>query len=454
MHGLPKSPHNLNPGLGEGFAGEATMNILMLSNTYSPHVGGVAKSVSAFSHEFRNRGHRVIVIAPQFEGMPEHEEDVIRVPAIQNFNGSDFSVRLPIPGLVSAALENFQADIIHSHHPFLLGDTALFLAKSQNIPLVFTHHTMYEKYTHYVPGDSPMLQRFVIELSTGYANLCDLVFSPSESIASVLLDRGVKTPMQVIPTGVQLDRFRGGDGNRFRKEAGIPENAFVIGHLGRLAPEKNLDFLAKAVALYIRENPQAHFLVVGVGPSKQDVRDYFEKCGLSDRLHMQGIVTGETLASAYRAMDVFAFASQSETQGMVLTEALACGTPIVAVDAQGVREVVEDGVNGRLLAEENLEDFVSALSWTASLPPEKVRDLQEALKRTADRFSMQQCAGRALSHYESLRSEMPNRGKTEDAMWSQALRMIESEWELWVNRAHAAGSALHKTSHTPPGHHA
>ena len=108
---------------------------------------------------------------------------MVRIPAIQNFNGSDFSVALPVSGLLSDTLDAFQPDIVHAHHPFLLGMTALRIARYRQLPLVFTHHTLYEQYTHYVPGDSPVLQRFAIQLVTRYANLADRVFAPSESIA-------------------------------------------------------------------------------------------------------------------------------------------------------------------------------------------------------------------------------------------------------------------------------
>ena len=116
------------------------MNILMLTNTFTPHVGGVARSVETFTAGYRALGHRVLVLAPRFEGMPESERDVIRVPAIQHFNGSDFSVPFPVPGLLAGVVERFRPDIVHLHHPYLLGGTALRIGASRNIPVVFTHH--------------------------------------------------------------------------------------------------------------------------------------------------------------------------------------------------------------------------------------------------------------------------------------------------------------------------
>ena len=184
----------------------------MFTNTYLPHVGGVARSVSTYEEEFRRRGHDVRIVAPQFEGAMESTEHVLRTPAIQNFNGSDFSVTIPQPGLIAEFLDGFRPDILHSHHPFLLGDAALRAAWTRRLPLVFTHHTLYEQYTHYVPLDSEALQRVAIQMATEYCNLCTHVIAPSQSIAELLVQRGVTTPITVIPTGIDLDFFGSGDG--------------------------------------------------------------------------------------------------------------------------------------------------------------------------------------------------------------------------------------------------
>ena len=418
------------------------MNILMLTNTYAPHVGGVARSVEAFAREYRRRGHRVVVVAPQFENAPEHEEDVIRVPAIQKFNGSDFSVRLPIPGLLTAALVNFEPDIVHAHHPFLLGEAAARVAAARNKPLVFTHHTMYERYTHYVPGDSPRMARFVTRLATGYANLCDRVFAPSQSVAATLRQRGVLTPIDVVPTGVYVEQFAAGNRSGFREAAGIPDDAFVIGHLGRLAPEKNLDFLAEAVVRVLRRYPHVHFLVVGSGPSEESLRTKCRKAKVEDRLRLVGSKSGQDLVDAYHAMDLFAFASQSETQGMVLTEAMAAGLPVVALDAPGVREVVADERNGRLLRGENVRGFAHALAQMVHASPRRREELRGEARRTAEQFSMDRCAERALAIYEELAAQRPREKQMEDSPWEASFRWVQNEWDLWSNLARSARSAL------------
>ena len=420
------------------------MNIVMMTNTYLPMLGGVARSVAWFTEAFRQQGHRVLVVAPTFENMPQHEQDVVRVPALQKFNGSDFSVRLPVPGLVDDALDEFHPDIVHSHHPFLLGDTALRVAALHDLPIVFTHHTMYEQYTHYVPGDSPAMKRFAIRLATEYANLCDHVIAPSESIAAVLRGRGVRVPMTPIPTGIDKDRFAKGDGAAARQRYGIEESAFVVGHVGRLAPEKNLALLARAVAQFSASHPHTHFLVVGKGPSEEDIEKIFANRGLSDRLHMTGSLDGQALTDAYHAMDVFAFASKSETQGMVLAEAMTTGAPVVAIDAPGAREVVRDGENGRLLPTEDESEFVAALSWIHSLTPERRSAMGQAARKTAEEFAMPRCAQRVLEIYQSL-IDAGTSQTIDDAPWSTILRCIEEEWNIWTGIGHAVTDALFGT---------
>ncbi len=418
------------------------MNILIFTNTFTPHVGGVARSVEAFTAEYRARGHRVLVVAPEFPDMPQDEVDVVRINAIQNFNASDFSVALPLHADLSETLDAFQPDIVHSQHPFLLGMTALRIARYRQLPLVFTHHTLYEQYTHYVPGDSPALKRFAIDLATRYANLCDQVFAPSESIQALLQERGVVTPIKVVPTGVRLENFAQGDGRSVREQMGIPEDAFVVGHLGRLAPEKNLEFLAQAVADFVGSHPPAHFLVIGTGPSEEAMRAIFARAGIAARLHIAGILQQQALADALHAMDVFAFTSQSETQGMVLTEAMAAGLPVVALDAPGAREVVKDQHNGRLLLEESSATFSAALHWVAELAPEQLRDMKQAALDTAAAFSMPRSADKALDCYASIKPKPSADASSDERDWEDVITWIKTEWDILKSVAGASDAAI------------
>ena len=424
------------------------MNIALLTNTFTPHVGGVARSVEAFAKAYRELGHRVLVVAPEFEDAPEHEIDVFRIPAIQHFNGSDFSVVLPVPSGLSDKMEEFKPDIIHSQHPFLLGMTAVRIARTFDLPLVFTHHTLYEQYTHYVPGDSSAMKRFVIELSTRYANLADQVFAPSASIRDVLIKRGVISPVLVVPTGVNVECFAYGKGREFLIKKHIPEDAFVVGHMGRLAPEKNLEFLARSVVAFMKQHGQAVFLLVGAGPSQGAIEQIFAQAGLSDRLCMCGVLVKDDLADALNAMSVFAFASKSETQGMVLTEAMAAGLPVVALDAPGVREVVVDASNGRMIRVETEEAFAAALQWVYARPRDEMDILIAAARATAEAFSMAASARKALAAYENLRPDPAIRQHEDELGWDQIRGRIKAEWDILKTLAQSGDEALSESFFT------
>ncbi|MDZ7809016.1 MAG: glycosyltransferase [Arhodomonas sp.] len=257
----------------------------------------------------------------------------------------------------------------------------------------------------------------------------------------ILQGRGVRTPVDVVPTGVAVDEFRGGDGRSFRRRAGIPEDAFVIGHVGRLAEEKNLGFLARAVARLLAAVPRAHFLVVGDGPAADGIRRALAVVGATQRLHMPGKLVQPALADAYAAMDCFAFASLSETQGMVLAEAMAAGLPVVALDAPGVREVVDDGHNGRLLPHCDEAAFASALGECVEADVDTRRRWAQAVAETAERYSLARCAERALALYGELDGPEGQAEEDQD-LWHMSLRRIRAEWDLLKGMAQAAGSSL------------
>jgi 1,2-diacylglycerol 3-alpha-glucosyltransferase len=416
------------------------MKIAMFTNTYLPHVGGVTRSVQTFAEEFRRQGHRVLIVAPEFEGMDESEEQVVRVPAIQHFNGTDFSVPMPVPGLVASTMRKFQPQIVHAHHPFLMGSTAMRVARSRGLPLVFTHHTMWDQYTHYASAESPVASKFTASLATGYANFCSAVIAPSQSIADLLRERGVESRIEVIPTGVDADHYAHGDGAAFRRARGIAAEAIVAGYVGRLAPEKNLGFLAQAAARFAADEPRARLLVVGGGGAEEDIRRAFADAKLDDRLIMAGVCAGQELIDAYHAMDFFIFASQTETQGMVLTEAMAASRPAVALDGPGVRDVVRDRINGRLVAEQDIDQFATALAWMAARTPEQASRLRAAARATAERLSMPRTARLTLRLYESLLAA--TRRRKSPSPWTRARRRLAAEWDLLSNVAHAASEAL------------
>lgn len=417
------------------------MNVLMLTNTYLPNVCGVTRSVVTYSEALRKLGHRVLIVAPESDEAPPDEMNVIRVPALQKVTSNDIALRLPIPGYLTSTLHDFQPDVVHVHHPFLLGTTGLRIAATRNLPVVFTYHTMYEHYTHYIAGSSQPLERFTVRLATDFANDCDRIIAPSGSVADVLRERGVTVPITTLPTGIDTRFFAGGNREAGWKRHGIPRGAYVVGHVGRLAPEKNPVFLTESVAAFLKLRPDARFLVVGDGPSRDEIQSICEQAGVADRLHLTGKLSGHDLADAYRSMDVMAFASHSETQGMVLAEAMAAGAPVVALDASGARDIVRDRENGRLLAREDVGEFAAALSWIASADDSRWRLISAAVAATADEFSMDQCVRRLSKVYRDVQRNS-NRVTPNPTLWSKLGNRIAEECNVWVRVGRACYDAV------------
>lgn len=422
------------------------MKILMMTNTYAPMVGGIEESIRSFTFEFEKLGHEVFIVAPECEGAPPDEVGVIRLRAIQNFNHSDFSIALPMSSLLAELMKTFKPDIIHCHHPFWMGDIALRLSSQYHIPLVFTYHTMFEQHMHYLPIQNEGVKRFIIELFTGYANLANQVIVPSESVRAILLERGVKTPMEVVPTGVNLQKFSKGNGNIIRKRLKIPLDAVVIGHVGRLALEKNLEFLSRSVAAYLKREPKIHFLVGGDGPLMDQIKKIFNEQGARKRLHLAGVLKGQDLVDCYHAMNIFAFASLSETQGIVLVEAMAAGVPVVAVDAPGVREVVKDGYNGRLIFGENQNNFLEALSWCLKQAPAEFERMKKNAQATTKEFAVDLCANRMLKVYQDIKVKEYTSPDRKNSAWDALAGRLKGEWDMFKNMMQSGGAAIVDTT--------
>ncbi len=389
------------------------MRVAHFTNTFLPHVGGVARAVQTIVEDQRRAHHRVLIVAPEFVDSPGQtkvpknlERSVVRITAFTQYNDSEFSVGVPLATTRSTRLAEFRADLIHSHHPFLLGDTALREAASRQVPLVFTHHTLYEHYTHYLPASlqGETLNDFAAEVATRYANRCAAVFAPSESIRDLIRARGVTVPIHVVPTGIDCAQIATGRASRARTRYHLPRHVTVIGHVGRLADEKNLPYLAAALALSLAQKPTARALIVGEGPAREEMARLFAAAGpaIAMRVVFTGCLSGPALLDAYAAMDLFVFTSTSETQGLVLAEAMAAGTPVIALDASGVREVVSDGINGRLLAADSSpDDFARALTSALRKPSLRAKWAHAAIA-TANSLNREKTSVTLLAHYAEI----------------------------------------------------
>lgn len=420
------------------------MNIAMFTNTYLPLVGGIENSIATFVEDFKKLGHKCLIVTPEMDGAEESTRDILRIPAVRRFAGSAFSMHLPIPGTIKPRIDEFAPHVVHTHHPFLLGDDALRNARRRAVPLVLTYHTIWERYADFFPTET--IKNIVVNLTLEYSNLCDHVVAPSQSILEALQGLGVTVPMSVIPTGISVENFRTGDRARGRELLGLAPDAQVVGYVGRVGPEKNLAYMADAAVLWCREHPRARLLIVGGGDYRKHIKEIFETAGLPDRVVLAGVRKGQDLVDSYAAMDAFVFTSLTDTQGIVLAEAMASSLPIVALDAPGARESVTDGDNGRLLpAASDTTTFARALADVFADDARRAAWSAAALTRSAS-CSREHTARQMLELYTSLIRAHEEAEAAEDEpafpTFERLAARLEAEWDLLSTKAAATVSGV------------
>lgn len=363
-------------------------------------LGGVSRAVETVRTSLERLGHQVVIVAPAAPDTRHDSPHVIRVPALPAPTYPEFALPLPLPSSLRRSIEALDLDVFHAQHPFLLGATARRMAGRAGRPLVFTHHTLYEKYAHYVPLPHGPVARLAVRRSVRFANAASLVVAPSEGLAARLRAQGVVRPVEVLPTGVDLDRFVPGNRHAARQALGLPVDTPLLLYVGRLDREKNLRFLLDAFRRIATVRPDVRLVLVGRGTQERALRALALGQPTAGRVHFVGGVAPENVPRWYQAADVFVFASTTETQGLAVLEAMASELPVVAVRASGVEEAVLDGVAG-LLVPEDPAAFGAAVvqvlmdDWLAG-------KLAAGGRVAARRFSAPVLAERLLALYRDL----------------------------------------------------
>lgn len=339
------------------------MKIGVFTDSYKPYTSGVVTSITTFKQELVKMGHDIYIFAPSYPNYEEEEEKVYRFYSLPAPTNPDYTLAIPVyPGL-NMLLRKIDLDVIHVHSPFTMGRVGLHYARRYGIPIVFTYHTLYDQYVHYVPIAQDLARDITIKYSTNFCNQCDHVIVPSTEVEAKLKELRIKTPVSVIPTGVPIHKFKNGDSTWLRKHyPSIPEDNKILLFVGRLTKEKNLEFLIKAFNLLKKDRHDTTLVLTAQGPLEHELKQLVRDLGLS--LEKDVIFTGalpfDTLINVYYSADLFVFASLTETQGLVLIEAMAAGLPVVAVRANGVIDMVDDGVNGYLTPCDEKE-FINAI---------------------------------------------------------------------------------------------
>ena len=341
------------------------MRILMISDVYFPRINGVSTSILTFQQELSKCGHDVHIVAPAYPAGHPIAANVMRIES--RYVALDPEDRLMKPAKIHALLPQFRAqnfDLIHIQTPFLAHYVGVKLARLLNIPTVETYHTFFEEYLyHYLPLLPKFITRRVTRsFSRSQCNAVDAVIVPSVAMRNVLQRYGCESPIHVAPTGIQMEKFKSGIRSPFRASRGIPEDRPTLLFAGRVAHEKNIGFLLNVVARLKENHPDILLLICGEGPARRQLQHRSMRMGIADSVMFIDYLDRETeLLDCYRASDIFVFASRTETQGLVLLEAMALGVPVVSTAVMGTIDILSPN-RGALVAVEEIKDFSAKIS--------------------------------------------------------------------------------------------
>lgn len=418
------------------------MNIAMMTNNYKPFIGGVPISVERLSEGLRALGHQVTIFAPE-TGEAAKEEDVVRYKVVYERRNVGLALGNCFDRRIEQSFREKQFDIIHVHHPVVMGQTAVHLGRKYSIPVVYTYHTRYEEYLHYFKfyqsmsaGRRPVRKAaeygrkvLVPACITAFTNKCDLVFAPTPAIKDYLAEQGTRSDISVLPTGLDEIAFQADDlySDSIRAKYGR-EGEFIFVTTARLEKEKNLEFLLKGAArLRAMAGDRFRVLIIGDGTERKRLESLSADLGLDRQVVFVGRIENTKVRHYLHASDGFLFASKSETQGIVLLEAMAAGCPVIAVSASGVVDVMRQGVNGYITPEDT-----EAWAAAAALLMQKgavYSNLSEGASDTAASYHSQEIAGRAAAQYRRLveRKESPGDEKMEKGVLVPAfLRLFKT----------------------------
>ncbi len=389
------------------------MRALLVSDVYFPRVNGVSTSIATFRADLAACGVETTLVAPRYEGNGACDESVIRVASARVPGDPEdrrMRWRALLQALEIAARRPF--DLVHIQTPFLAHYAGVRQARAARTACLATYHTFFEEYLHHYAALLPrvMGRALARTFTRSQCRQVDALIAPSEPMREVLARYGVAVPIHVVPTGLPADRFAPGDGARFKALLELPAERPVLLYVGRIAHEKNIEFLVHSYARARREVPQALLLIAGEGPAESTLRRLVAKLGLERDVRFAGYLDRErTLLDCYAAAHAFVFASRTETQGLVLLEAMAQGAPVISTAELGTRSILKPE-SGALVAPERVEDFAAAI--VRVLRSEALRrEMATRSRAYAERWSSLEMARRLVEIYRTAQAESSARSR-------------------------------------------
>lgn len=325
------------------------MRIGFFTDTYLPQLDGVATSVEVCARALEERGHEVYIIAPRYPRYKDDAKNVYRLTSIKFVSTPEMRWALQLPEKPLLEILRLNLDVIHGHAGGGITFLGMQLARAKGIPFVGTYHTLLNHYTHYFFNGKIVTPKMVEVATKFVGNLCDHLIAPTDRVRNELMHYGVKKPIHVLPSGIDLEEYKSVKKGFLREKANLPKKTKILLYVGRLGKEKSVDFLIRSFKLISEKNPHTALVLVGDGPDKSALKRLAARLQLKDKVIFFGSINHHDIANVYADADLFVFASRTETQGMVLLEALASGIPVVAVNDEAFENVIKIGKTGYLV---------------------------------------------------------------------------------------------------------
>ena len=335
------------------------MNIGIFTDTYYPQINGVVTSIRTLEKELNKRGHKVYIFTTSNPNSKRALPRVFRLPSMPFIFLPSHRVGVLYSPKAVKIVKQLDLDIIHTKTEFSLGLFGKMMSKQLGIPIVHTYHTMYEDYVHYISKGklTEFTPKMARTLSRLFCNRCDTVIAPTNKVKELLMEYGVKKPIEVVPTGINLEPFRKENYTKeeiieLRKQFGIQESDPVVLFIGRVAKEKSIDVVIRQMPALLQKLPNAKFLIVGNGPVKKDLEELCKELNVENSVIFAGEQPWDIIGKFYQAGDVFVSASVTETQGLTFAEAMAAKMPVVAKQDKSIEGIIQDHINGRVFTED------------------------------------------------------------------------------------------------------
>ena len=326
-----------------------SLRIGLFTDTYAPQVNGVSISLQLVSEGLQRRGHQVTIFAPRIPGYEDNQPGVMRLPSLKYLNNPPIYVAVLGTPRSTWSLTRKHFDVLHAHSPLTVGLLAYLTASTKNLPLIYTYHTSITDYTHYlmVIGGTGVIRHAARWFSTTSTNLGNQIVVPSPKFYRLLLEQKVKRPIHVIPNGIDLSNFKAvKNPGSFRSKLGVGPDAPILLSVGRVDPEKRLDFLIDAFDRIADRLPEAHLVFAGDGGARKKLQEHAAAVKSSSRIHFLGMVDRTELPVILHDATVFLSASTTEVHPISVIEAIASGLPLVAVQDEAFEGMIVENENG------------------------------------------------------------------------------------------------------------